>query len=88
MNTQKTAQKAPSEHLMEAFPEPQGMPAEWHEHDVAAAKMKLIEQEKKDKAEREKAVMSSVKNEEDAEKARHLMEKFPSLRTEPDEWSR
>ena len=33
-------------HMMESFPEPQGMPAEWHEHDVATAKFRLKKQAK------------------------------------------
>ena len=86
MNTQKIAQKTPSEHLMEAFPSLSGMPSEWHEHDIAAAKQKIAEQEKKDRIAKEKAERLELKFEQDAEKERHLMEKFPSPKTDPQEW--
>ena len=81
MKKNKT-QKNPSEHLMEAFPSPQGMPAEWHEHDVATAKLKLKAQAEK----AEKVVEAEVKFNTDAEKEAYLMEAFPALRTEPDNW--
>ena len=77
-------QKTQVAHLMEAFPEPRTMPAEWHEHDVATAKLKMVEQAKKADAPVEKAVELSAKV--DTEKEAHLMEAFPSLKTEPKHW--
>ena len=81
MKKNKT-QKPQAEHLMEAFPAPQGMPAEWHEHDVATAKLKLKAQAEK----AEKVVEAEVRFNADAEKEAHLMEAFPSLKTEPKHW--
>ena len=83
MKKNKT-QKAQVEHLMEAFPEPRTMPAEWHEHDVATAKLKMVEQAKKAAVLAEKTVELNAKA--DAEKESHLMEAFPSLKTEPKHW--
>ena len=79
----KTEAKEHIEHLMEAFPMPQGMPSEWHEHDVAAAKLKIAEKAKAPVVEVAKAEVKTVT---DAEKEAHLMEKFPKPRSEPDNW--
>ena len=81
---EKKTQEPQAEHLMEAFPEPRTMPAEWHEHDVATAKLKMLEQAKKADLSAEKAVELSAKA--DAEKEAHLMEAFPGLKTEPKHW--
>ncbi len=70
------------EHMMDKFPEPQGMPAEWHEHDVASAKYRLMKQAEM----AEKNTDAEVEFSDDAEKEAHLMEKFPSLKIEPSEW--
>lgn len=70
------------EHMMESFPEPQGMPAEWHEHDVATAKYRLKKQAEMAKKKMEATIEFST----DAEKEAHMMEKFPSLKIEPDDW--
>ena len=75
-------QKAQAEHLMEAFPAPQGMPAEWHEHDIATAKLKLKAQAEK----AEKVIETEAKAVTDAEKEAHMMEAFPGLKTEPKHW--
>ncbi len=69
-------------HMMEKFPEPQGMPAEWHEHDVATAKYRQAKQAEMAKKKTEPKVEFSA----DAEKEAHMMEKFPSLKIEPDDW--
>lgn len=69
-------------HMMETFPEPQGMPVEWQEHDVAAAKYRLMKQAEMAK----KNTAAEVEFSADAEKAAHLMEKFPSLKIEPQDW--
>ena len=69
-------------HMMETFPAPQGMPAEWHEHDVATAKYRLKKQAEMAKKNTETAVKFSA----DAEKAAHMIEKFPSLKIEPQDW--
>lgn len=69
-------------HMMETFPEPQGMPAEWQEHDVAAAKYHLMKQAEMAK----KNTAAEVEFSADAEKEAHLMEKFPSLKIEPQDW--
>lgn len=69
-------------HMMESFPEPQGMPAEWHEHDVATAKYRLMKQAQQAAKQTEETVEFSA----DDEKAAHMMEKFPSLKIEPDDW--
>ena len=81
-NAPKTEKKAQSEHLMEKFPAPQGMPAEWQEHDIATAKLKVAEQAKK----AEKGAEVDVKFEKDPKKEKHMMEKFPGLNTEPENW--
>ena len=81
-NAPKTEKKAPSEHLMEAFPSPQAMPSQWHEHDVVTAKLKLKAQAEKV----EKVIETEIKFSTDAEKETHLMEAFPSLKTEPKHW--
>ncbi|MBT3190742.1 MAG: hypothetical protein HN736_10020 [Anaerolineae bacterium] len=90
MMTTKTEQKAEAkehvEHMMEAFPSLSGMPSQWHEHDIAAAKIKIMAQAKKDEMAKEKAAKVIVKFEEDVEKAQHIMEKFPSLKIEPKDW--
>lgn len=70
------------EHMMEAFPEPQGMPAEWHEHDVALAKYRLMKQAEQAAKVAEDAIEFST----DAEKETHMMEKFPLLKIEPEDW--
>ena len=70
------------EHMMEKFPEPQGMPAEWHEHDVATAKYRLMKQAEMAQKNTEAEVEFSA----DVEKETHMMEKFPSLKIEPEEW--
>lgn len=69
-------------HMMESFPEPQGMPAEWHEHDVATAKYRLMKQAQQAAKQTEETVEFSA----DDEKAAHMMEKFPSLKIEPNDW--
>ena len=69
-------------HMMEKFPEPQGMPAEWQEHDVATAKYRLMKQAEMAK----KSTQGKVKFSTDVEKEAHIMEKFPSLKLEPDDW--
>ena len=81
---EKEEAKEHVEHLMEAFPSLSGMPSEWHEHDIAAAKRKIMAQAKKDEIAKEKAAKAVVKFEKDVEKAQHIMEKFPSLKMEPD----
>ena len=73
------AQETPVEHMMEKFPEPQGMPAKWHEHE-----RKLINEKKAQAA--AEAIEKSVKFTTDAEKEAHLIEKFPAPKTEPEEW--
>ena len=80
MKKQETPQT--EEHMMEAFPEPQGMPAEWHEHDIAMAKYRLMKQAEQAAKVAEDAVEFST----DTEKEAHLMEKFPSLKIEPEDW--
>ncbi len=70
------------EHMMEKFPEPQGMPAEWHEHDVATAKYRLMKQAEM----AQKNTTAEVEFSADAEKEAHMMEKFPSLKIEPNDW--
>ena len=69
-------------HMMESFPEPQGMPAEWHEHDVAPAKFRL----KKQAEQAAKTTEAEVVFSDDAEKEAHMMEKFPAPKTEPEDW--
>ena len=69
-------------HMMDKFPAPQGMPAEWHEHDVATAKYRLMKQAEMAEKTTEEAVEFST----DVEKAAHLMEKFPSTKIEPKDW--
>ncbi|MCP4139333.1 MAG: hypothetical protein GY755_03415 [Chloroflexi bacterium] len=76
---QKESEKTQEEHLMEKFPMPQGMPAEWHEHEP-----KLINEKKAEAA--AKAIEEDVKFTDDAEKEAHLIEKFPAPKTEPEEW--
>jgi len=83
---EKEEAKEHVEHLMEAFPNLSGMPSQWHEHDIAAAKQKLIAQAKIDEIAKEKAAKAVVKFEKDVEKAQHIMEKFPSLKIEPKDW--
>ena len=83
---EKEEAKEHVEHLMEAFPSLSGMPSQWHEHDIAAAKQKLIAQAKIDEIAKEKAAKAVVKFEKDVEKAQHIMEKFPSLKIEPKDW--
>jgi len=85
-NRTQKVEKAQVEHLMEAFPEPRGMPAEWHEHDIAAAKLKLATQAKHAETPVQKAAEPSKKIEIDAEKEAHLMEKFPKPQGMPDDW--
>ena len=80
MKKQETPQT--EEHMMETFPAPQGMPAEWHEHDIALAKYRLMKQAEQ----ATKVAEDEVKFSADAEKATHLMEKFPSLKIEPEDW--
>ena len=70
------------EHMIETFPEPQGMPAEWQEHDVATTKYRLIKQAKMAK----KNTETEVEFSDDAVKEAHLIEKFPSLKIEPEDW--
>ena len=77
--SKETVPEAQVEHLMEKFPMPQGMPAEWHEHEP-----KLINEQKALAA--AKAVEKDVKFTTDAEKEAHLIEKFPAPKTEPEEW--
>ena len=87
MNTKtkkKEEAKEHIEHLMESFPEPRTMPAEWHEHDVATAKLKMASQAKKAETATKKAL--DVSEKADAEKEAHLMEAFPGLKTEPKHW--
>ena len=89
MTTKAEEKEEAKEHvepLMEKFPTLSGMPSEWHEHDIAAAKRKIAEQVKKDKIAKEKAAKAVLKFEKDVEKAQHLMEKFPSLKIEPKHW--
>ena len=69
-------------HMMETFPEPQGMPAEWQEHDVATAKYRL----KKQAEQAAKVAKIEIEFSDDDEKTAHMMEKFPSLKIEPEEW--
>ena len=83
---EKEEAKEHVEHLMEAFPTLSGMPSEWHEHDIVAAKLKIVKQAKKDEVAKEKAAKAVVKFEKDVEKAQHIMEKFPSLKIEPKDW--
>ena len=71
-----------AEHMMETFPAPQGMPTEWHEHDITLAKYRLMKQAEQ----ATKAAEDAVEFSTDAEKAAHLMEKFPSLKIEPEDW--
>ena len=80
MNKQETPQT--EAHMMESFPEPQGMPAEWRQHDSALAKYRLMKQAEQAAKLAEDAVEFSA----DAEKEAHLMEKFPSLKIEPEDW--
>ena len=84
--TTKTEAKEHVEHMMEAFPTLSGMPSQWHEHDIVAAKQKIVVQAKKDELAKEKTAKAVIKFEEDVEKAQHLMEKFPSLKIEPKNW--
>ena len=80
--TKKDKTQVEEAHMMETFPEPQGMPAEWHEHDVATAKYRLMKQAEMAK----KNPSTEVEFSTDAEKEAHMMEKFPSLKIEPDDW--
>ena len=82
MNTKESkdeVEETQVEHMMEKFPSPQGMPAEWQEREP-----KLIDEKKGLAA--EKAIEKKVKFSDDAEKEAHLIEKFPAPNTEPEEW--
>jgi hypothetical protein len=81
-NTTPKIEAKAAEHMIETFPEPQGMPAEWHEHDVATAKYRLKKQAEK----AAKIAEAKVEFSDDDEKAAHMIEKFPSLKIEPKEW--
>lgn len=78
----KKEKKQTEEHMMEKFPEPQGMPAKWQEHDLTTAKYRLLKQTEMAKKNTEAKIEFSA----DAEKEAHLMEKFPSLKIEPKDW--
>ena len=71
---------------MDKFPEPRTMPTEWQEHDLVSAKRRAFVQAKLDEAEKEKAAKKVLNFEKDAKKERHLIEKFPSPKIEPEDW--
>lgn len=72
------------EHLIEAFPEPRGMPAEWHQHEGSPARLKMTTQVSQGESKAE--VSSEASDKADAEKEEHQIEKFPKPRTMPKEW--
>lgn len=81
MKKNKEKQQAET-HMMDTFPEPQGMPSAWHEHDLAAAKYRLMKQAEM----AEKNTQAKVEFSTDPKKATHMMEKFPATKIEPQDW--
>jgi hypothetical protein len=75
---EEVVEETQAEHMMETFPEPRGMPAEWHQHEV---KIKASTQVSK-----EEPKIAETSEKTDAEKEEHQIEKFPKPRTMPKEW--
>ena len=88
-NTKESKQEVEEtqvEHMMETFPEPRGMPSEWHQHEAAEAKLKAEMKASKEKSKAKASAAASEKAAKDAEKEAHLMEKFPKPQGMPDDW--